>query len=276
MWLLAGTNPLVSKQGRHLTGFPIFNPVQRIREAKQRGLRLIVIDPQTSETARWADLHLRPRPRTDAVLYAGLLHVILFEDLIDPDFCAAHCDGLDELRSAVAALTPGAVADLSGVPAEELVAAARMFGTARKGMARSGTGPNMGPHSNLAKHLLHVLNIVCGRFAREGDIFTDAGALQSQRTPRAQIVPPSRDWDHGYRNHFGFGLMNGQLPANLLVDEIVQPGSDRIRAQSGERPARPIPHGQSLRRPQPSHGGRPLPDRDLPSRPLCARAIART
>ena len=62
VWLLAGTNPLVSLQGGDLTGFPIHNPSRALRDARRRGLKLIVIDPRRTETAARADLHLQLIP----------------------------------------------------------------------------------------------------------------------------------------------------------------------------------------------------------------------
>ncbi|GAB2869323.1 hypothetical protein GCM10027026_19550 [Myroides odoratimimus subsp. xuanwuensis] len=132
-------------------------------------MAFIVVGPRRTETATRADLHLRPVPGTDAMLYAGLQRESLERDWHDADFCARFVDGLDDLRLAVDPATPGRVAAVTGVPVEQLAAAARAFGTATQGMATSGTGANMGPESNLAEHLLQALNLVCGRFPRAGD-----------------------------------------------------------------------------------------------------------
>ena len=117
VWLLAGTNPLVSLQGGDLTGFPIHNPSRALRDARRRGLKLIVIDPRRTETAARADLHLQLIPGTDAVLYGGLLHVLFAEGLIDREFCLRHVHGVDELRRAVSGLTPEVVAERCGLAA---------------------------------------------------------------------------------------------------------------------------------------------------------------
>ena len=248
VWLLAGTNPPVSMQGADLTGFPIHNPTQRLREARRRGLQLIVVDPRRTELARSADLHLQIIPGTDALLFAGLLRVILAEGLEDAAFCDAHVNGLEAMRSGVDPATPAAVGEATGIEPDRVVEAARLFGRARRGMAKGGTGPDMGPFANVAEHLLQCLNVVCGRFPRAGDRVAGSAVLRSARPVRAQVIPPSRSWESGYCNRFGSGLLMGELPCAALPDEIQEPGEDRIRALlvSGGNPANAFPDQERI------------------------------
>ena len=244
VWLLAGTNPLVSMQGGEVSGFPVHGGPRRLREARQQGLKLIVADPRRSDTARHADHHLALIPGTDAVLFAGLLHVILAEGLHDQEFCDQHANGLDALRGAVRDATPAVVAGVTGLRAEEIVAAARTFGSARRGMATSGTGANMGPWSNLVEHLLQALNVVCGRFPAAGDRAAGGPVLGGTGAPRAQVQPPGRSFERGFHSRIGgYGTMLGQLPSAILPDEILEPGPDRVRALvvSGGNPAACLP-----------------------------------
>jgi anaerobic selenocysteine-containing dehydrogenase len=110
-------------------------------------------------------------------------------------------------------------------------------------MAKGGTGTDMGPHANLAQHLLQSLNVVCGRMPRAGERVATTGVLGAARPARAQVIPPSRSWESGYRNRFGHGLLMGELPSPILPDEILSPGQDRIRALvvSGGNPANAFP-----------------------------------
>jgi len=80
--MLVGANPLVSMWG----GIPAFNPAKRLHEARRRGLKLIVIDPRVTESARKADIHLQCLPGHDVELLAAMLHVILDEGLQDATF----------------------------------------------------------------------------------------------------------------------------------------------------------------------------------------------
>jgi anaerobic selenocysteine-containing dehydrogenase len=243
VWLLAGTNPIVSLQGGDFTGFPIHDPLRRLIEAKARGLKLVVVDPRRTEVAAHADVHLQLVPGTDAFLFAGLLHVLLAEGFEDREFCDRWVSGLPELQAAVEPFRPAVVADVCGVDADDLIAAARTFGGAGRGMAMTGTGPDMGPWSNLAEHLARALNVVCGRYPGEGDAVAGYHVLGSPRSPPAQAVSPSREWESGYRSRFGLGRLKRELPTGSLPDEILEPGPDRVRALvvSGSNPAAAIP-----------------------------------
>ncbi|MFF9221912.1 molybdopterin-containing oxidoreductase family protein [Streptomyces viridosporus] len=251
VWLLAGTNPLVSVNGGDGDGALVTSPSANLKAARDRGLRLIVVDPRRTETAARADIHLQPRPGHDALLFAGMLHVILREELHDRDFCARYVDGLPELRAAVAKVTPDLVARTCDVPADDLIRAARLFAGAGRGMATTGTGVCMGPHSNVAEHLAACLNVVCGRFLREGEPARGRGVLMGERTARAEVLPADRDWENGFRSRVGgHGLIRGELPSALLPDEILRSGPDRIRALvvSGGNPVLALPDQDTAQR----------------------------
>ncbi len=96
-------------------GIPSFNPAKRLHEARARGLKLIVIDPRVTETARKADLHLQCLPGHDVELLSAMLHVIFAEGLHDAAFVADETGGVEALRRAVAPFTPERVAPLAGV-----------------------------------------------------------------------------------------------------------------------------------------------------------------
>ena len=228
--LLAGTNPLISHIGGHDGAFPICDPLARLREAKKRGMKLIVIDPRRTETARYADLHLQPLPGEDSILFAAMINIIISERLYDADFCRRHVNGLDDLAARVREATPALAAQRTGLSTEEIVQAARMFGTARRGGALTGTGPDMGPRSNLAEHLVSCLNTICGRYLRAGDQDPNPGVFRPL-VRREQISPPRHEWDFSYKSRIGgTGQIMGELPSGILADEILVPGEDQIRA----------------------------------------------
>src|SRR5262245_48361966 len=87
-FLFAGTNPVISKQ------FLAEDTAKRLARARERGTKVIVIDPRRTEPARRAHLHLQARPGQDAIVMAGLLHVVLREQLVDHDFIQRHVRGL--------------------------------------------------------------------------------------------------------------------------------------------------------------------------------------
>jgi formate dehydrogenase major subunit len=104
----------------------------RIIAAKQRGARLIVVDPRRTRLAGLADLHLQLRLGTDIPLANAMAQTILAHGWHDRAYVAARVEGLDALRACVAAYTPEQVAELTGVAAGDIVTAARWYaGTPR-------------------------------------------------------------------------------------------------------------------------------------------------
>lgn len=230
VWVAFGYNPLVSVQA--MMGFPALNPNKRLQALKARDVKLIVVDPRRSETANHADIHLQPYPGEDATIAAGMLHLVLGEGWHDAAFCAQHANGLEALRAAVASFTPDYVAARAGLEVADLRGATELFAhQSRRGFVTSCTAPSMGPHSNLAVHLLDALNVVCGRFKREGEPVPNPGVLSPRRPQRAQVVSPRRAWTSGPRSRVGdYHGFWGEMMSNTLPGEILTPGPGRVRA----------------------------------------------
>ncbi len=227
VWLLLGNNPLISMSG----GIPPANPSRRLREAKKRGLKLIVIDPRRTEVARFADVYLQPRPGEDPSILAGMLHVILRDRLHDAAFTDAHVQGLEALAETVADFTPEVAARRAGLEPAEIELAARTFAAGPRGCGVAGTGPNMAPHGNLTEYLLLALNTVCGRWRRESEAVANPGALLPRAMPKAQAMGPRAAWGRGEQlRSRALGSSAAGLPTAALADEILYEGGDRIRA----------------------------------------------
>ncbi|MDF7774764.1 molybdopterin-dependent oxidoreductase [Sphingomonas sp. AOB5] len=222
VWMGFGFNPLVSVSGA-LSGFNNYNPVARLKAAKARGAKIIVIDPRRTETARLADIHLQPIPGEDSAIAAGFLNLALSEGREDSEFCAAHAEGLDDLRAAVAPFTPAHVAARAGIDEALFREAADIFFAAKRGGAFTGTGPNMATGSNLSQHLIDALNVVCGRYPRAGDAVPNPGVLGPRKPVHAEAISPGRSFE---RN----GMLFGQKMTGALASAITGPGPDRIRS----------------------------------------------
>lgn len=226
-WLVVGANPVIAKSN----GAPMNNPGQRLKEAVERGMNLIVIDPRRTETARRARIHLQPRPGEDPALLAGLIHVILAEGLHDAAFVERNALGLQGLRDAVAAFTPAYAARRAGVPEAQLVEAARLFARGRRGGAICATGASFPTHGNLSFYLALCLNTVCGRWAREGDPAPYPNVLLPAFQPRAEPYPPYPLFGKGRLRAFG-GLRESAcgMPTAALAEEILLGGDEGIKA----------------------------------------------
>ncbi len=118
--------------------FPVLTDY--VWRARDRGAKLIVIDPRITPVGRTADLLLPVRPGRDSALFNGLLHVCIDRGWIDREFIEAHTTGFDDVRAAVAPFTPRRTAEITGVPAPAIERAAEMWGTASTGMLLHARG----------------------------------------------------------------------------------------------------------------------------------------
>ena len=98
-----------------------------ILKAKERGAKIVVIDPREVQIGRLADLYLCFRPGADVAVLNGLMNVIISEGLADEEYIAARTEGYEEMKALVGEYTPERVEEISGIPADDLRAAARMY-----------------------------------------------------------------------------------------------------------------------------------------------------
>jgi formate dehydrogenase alpha subunit len=98
-----------------------------VLEAKERGAKIIVVDPRQVQIGRLADLYLRFKPGTDVAWLNGMMNVIITEGLEDKAFIEEHTEGFKELRKAVKEYSPKKVEEITGIPADDLRQAARMY-----------------------------------------------------------------------------------------------------------------------------------------------------
>lgn len=227
--MMFGVNPLVSLATSY---FDMTNPTKRMKAARARGMKLIVIDPRRTETANYADVFLQPYPGEDPTVAAGLVRIILAEGWEDKDFCHRYVADMDSLRQAVEPFTPGYVAKRAGIDASDLHKAAHLYAVeCQRGGASTGTGPSMAPFSNLSEHLVEVLNIICGRYMREGEQVPNPGVLRERQPRKAQVTAAPRWWEHSYKSRIGgYGMLGDEMMSGILTDEILQPGDGQIRA----------------------------------------------
>ncbi|MCW3841727.1 molybdopterin oxidoreductase family protein [Micromonospora yasonensis] len=128
--LLVGANPAETMPPllRHLT------------DQRERGGRLIVVDPRLTATARHASRHLQPLPGTDLAVANALLHIALTEGWLDRAYVAERTTGFDEVRRTVAGYWPAEVERLSGVPVADLEATARALATVDRAIILTARG----------------------------------------------------------------------------------------------------------------------------------------
>lgn len=103
---------------------------RRIEDARMMNpnLKIIVVDPRRTDTAQTADLHLAILPGTDVALFNGMLHVMLWEGLLDMAYIRAHTEGFEVMKNTVREYTPKMVADICGIKEADIITAAQWFG----------------------------------------------------------------------------------------------------------------------------------------------------
>ncbi len=143
---------------------------RRIEAARERNpdLKVIVIDPRKTDTARAADLHLPILPGTDVALFNGMLHVLLWENLIDRDYIDAHTENFDRLKSIVHEYTPRHVARLCGITEEDLVRASLWFGNSPSSLSLYCQGLNQSVHGTDKNGALINLHLATGKMGKPG------------------------------------------------------------------------------------------------------------
>ncbi len=140
----------------------------RIRHRQAEGAEVTVVDPRRTPTAELADRHLQVRPGADLPLLSAMLAVLDAEGLVDRVFMERHIEGADEALAAAAHWTPQRAAEATGIPAEEIVAAARAFGSARRAMVLWSMGANQSTVGTLKNRALINLCLATGNVGRPG------------------------------------------------------------------------------------------------------------
>lgn len=117
-----------------------------IRKARDKGARVVVIDPVKTATAKLADEHIQIRPGTDGALAMGLMHVIINEVLYDANYVRDFTAGFKGLAERVREFTPEAVAAITGLTSDDIVGLARSYAKTRPAAIRLSVG--MERHTN--------------------------------------------------------------------------------------------------------------------------------
>jgi anaerobic selenocysteine-containing dehydrogenase len=223
---MLGANPLASN-GSLMTAPDVRG---RLRALRNRGGRLVVVDPRRSRTAEIADEHVFVRPGTDAYLLFAMVHVLFAEGLTKPGRLAEFTAGIDEVRELAAEFSPEAVAPMCGVAADTVVRLARELSATETAAVYARIGTCTQEFGTIASWLVDVLNLLTGNLDRAGGaVFPLAAAGQPNSTgaPGRGRGTTFGRWQSRVR---GQGEVFGELPVVCLAEEIETPGDGQIRA----------------------------------------------
>lgn len=142
---------------------------RRIEDAKAKNpnMKVVVVDPRRTDTAQFADLHLAILPGTDVALFNGLLHVMLWEGLLDMDYIRKHTEGFDALKETVREYTPKMVADICGIREADIIQAAKWFGLGPT-LSMYCMGLNQSVHGTDKNAALINLHLATGQIGKPG------------------------------------------------------------------------------------------------------------
>jgi len=184
---LAGVGAKRGVDGREITksdlivvwgGNPVstqINVMTHIATArKERGAKLVVVDPYRTATAERADLHLAPLPGTDGALACAVMHVLFREGYADRDYLARHTDDPKGLEAHLATRDPAWAARISGLSEDEIFGFARLYGRTKRSYIRVGYGFSRSRNGAAQLFAVSCLPAVTGAWAHEG-----GGALYS-------------------------------------------------------------------------------------------------
>jgi anaerobic selenocysteine-containing dehydrogenase len=182
--LLWGTNTLTSN--------PHLWPA--LRRARERGARLVAIDPIRTRTAAQCDRHLAIRPGSDAALALAMMHVILRDGLEDRDYLRRHTAGWERLPARAAEWTPERAATVTGVDAADIEALARDFARTRPAWIRLNYGMQRHAGGGMAVRVVSLLPALTGawRDVGGGATLSTSGAFPLDRAAleRPDWIPP--------------------------------------------------------------------------------------
>ncbi|TMA67248.1 MAG: nitrite reductase [Deltaproteobacteria bacterium] len=202
-----------------------------IWRARDRGAKLVVVDPRLTPIARTADLYLPVRPGRDSALMNAILHAVIRLGGVDHDFVEQHTTGFDEVRAAVERYAPETVERLVGIPARRIVEAAELWVQAPRTMLLHARG--IEHHTKGVDNVLACINLVLatGKIGKPGSGYatiTGQGNGQGAREQgqRCNQLPGARDIENpAHRGEVAaaWGVPESALPGKgATAPEIVE------------------------------------------------------
>jgi assimilatory nitrate reductase catalytic subunit len=232
--------------------FPVMT--QYVWAARDRGAKLVTVDPRATPLGRTADVNVPLRPGTDAAFFNGVLHVVVAEGLVDEAFVAAHTTGWKPVRDAVAAYPPDRVGDICGIDPNLVVDVARLWGNADRAMAFHARGVEH--HVQGVENCTSIINLVLatGQLGRPGagyGTITGQGNGQGGREhgQKSDMLPGMRDIENPeHRAHIAdvWGVAESTIPhkGTSFVEMMTQMRDGEIRGILGlcNNPLVGLPH----------------------------------
>lgn len=221
--LVIGANPVVS----HGSLMTMPDAPGRLKAVRQRGGKLVVIDPRRSETAKIADEHHFIRPGSDAAFLLAIVHTLFAERLVRLGAAEGLVAGLDEVEAVARQFAPEVVAAYCGIEAGVIRRLARELAAAPSAACYGRLGTCVQEFGTLASWGCDLLNILTGNLDRPG------GAMfATPAAPLAAALPKGKGFEIGrWRSRVGGQPeVLGLIPSSTMAEEMLTPGERQVRA----------------------------------------------
>ena len=243
-FLILGANPAASN-GSMMTA-PGMS--RRLQEIRQRGGKVILVDPRFNETARLADLHLFIRPGTDVLFLLALLHVVFEEGLTRLGQLGSFIKGVETIAQLVTEFSPERVAATTGIESNQIRKLAREFAAAESAVCYGRIGLSTQEFGGVCQWLINVLNIMTGNLDRPGGAMFTLPAFDPVTAPES--IAPRGSFARWHSRVRKLPEFAGEIPVATLAEEILTGGKGQVRAlvTLAGNPVLSTPNGRELDR----------------------------
>jgi len=239
-FLMLGANPVASNGSL----WTVPDVKKRIKEFKNRGGKLVTVDPRYSETGQLADEHLFIRPGTDAAFLSAILNTMFAEKLDHPDHLSPYLEGWEAVKAKMVTFTAEKAASVTGIEADTIRRIAREIAGSKNGICYGRMGISVQTYGTVCQWLVQLINIATGSLDKPGGVLFTKPAFDT-------IGDGQRNAGRlGARHSRVSGLpdFSGELPVVAMAEEILTPGEGQIKAMiiAAANPVLTVPNGRQL------------------------------
>jgi formate dehydrogenase alpha subunit len=227
------------------------------KAARQKGAKVIVADPRRIDLVDYAELHLQQKPGTDVALINGMIHAIIANGWLNKAFIAGRTEGFEALAESVKEYTPEAVETVTGIPAADVVEAAKIYAQANGGTILYAMGITQ--HTTGTNNVLALANLamVAGQIGKPSSGVNplrgqnnvqgacDMGGLPNVYTAYQRVDDPSlqEKFEKAWR------VPLSAKPGLTLTEMMKAIGEGKIKALFilGENPLLTDPNGNKIK-----------------------------
>lgn len=222
LFVIFGGNPLVS--GGSLMTAP--DMPGRIKKLKERGGRLVVIDPLRTRTAEVADIHHFIRSGTDAALLFVIVNILTNDFELPQNTYGDKLKNIDELKRQAASFTPEIVSVICGIGVDKIKSLASDIALSKKSAVYGRMGTSTVRFGTVSSWLIEIINILTGNLDRQGGtMFPKPAHIPDKARSRKGFV--TGRWKTRVS---GAPEVGGEIPVSVMAEEMETPGQGQIKA----------------------------------------------